>query len=1039
MARWTEEQLQAIEAYGTNIIVSAGAGSGKTAVLTERVIRKLKKGIDIDSLLILTFTKAAAGEMKERIRKSIEKEPELKNQLEKIDSAYITTFDSFALSTVKKYSYLLKLPTNIMVAEASIMLLVKEQFMDEVFEEMYKEDDIDFTMFVSDFCLKDDKELREHILNLNEKLDLRYDKKDYLNKYIEEYYNENKINSDIKEYEIFLKNKIKIVKNLVIDLSELAPNDYINKINDALEPLFSSENYENIKNSLNIDFPRLPNGSTDEAKKKKEQIVKELKNLGDFTSYENEQAIKNDIMSTLSYAKSIIKIIEKFDHKIESYKRANDMYEFNDIAKLAIHLVDKYPEVQKEMKNKFSEILLDEYQDTSDLQEKFISCISNNNVYMVGDIKQSIYRFRNANPYIFKNKYDNYAELNGGIKIDLMKNFRSRREVLYNINEIFDHVMDNNIGGAEYQNGHQMIFGNTSYEEVGTTEDSHNFEFLTYEVDNDSKYKREEIEIFCIAKDIKNKVEAKYKVFDKDKAIIRPIEYKDFVILLDRSKNFRLYKKIFEYIGIPLMIYQDESLKNSYDLDIIKNILKLIIKVKNNTYDTEFKYAFMSLARSYLVKLDDETIFKCIKEQKYSDLDFMKIVEKISEKINELENHQIITYILEEFNFYEKIITVGNIEESLVRFEYLTNLATNLSMLGYDIYDMITYFENITEHDLDIKYSLNTEANDAVKIMTIHKSKGLEYHICYFPGLYETFNTLEIKDRFSYDKEFGLIIPVCQNGIRQTIYKKMYKEKYLEEEISEKIRLLYVALTRAKEKMIFVGSIKDINCNVNQKNIIDNYTRTHYTSFLDIINSIKRYIEKYIINIDIDELALTKDYNFVKELNYKDLIKNNNDKFIVQELESLEEEINIEHFSKESKGLITKENKKNIEFGTYLHSIFEMIDFKNPNLDKLNIPEIYKNKVKAFLSKEIFNDNIINIYKEYEFIYEDGNGKKHGIIDLILQYEDKYAIIDYKTKSIDDVDYNKQLNGYKDYLEKLTKQKVDIYIYSIMDEILKKL
>ena len=170
MAKWTEEQLQAIEKEGTNIIVSAGAGSGKTAVLTERVIRKLKKGIDIDSLLILTFTKAAAGEMKERIGKSIAKEEELKEQLNKIDSAYITTFDSFALSTVKKYSYLLKIPTNIKVSEASIMTLVKEKLMDEVFEEMYATEDSYFKIFITDFCLKDDRELKEQILKLKEYL-----------------------------------------------------------------------------------------------------------------------------------------------------------------------------------------------------------------------------------------------------------------------------------------------------------------------------------------------------------------------------------------------------------------------------------------------------------------------------------------------------------------------------------------------------------------------------------------------------------------------------------------------------------------------------------------------------------------------------------------------------------------------------------------------------------------------------------------------------------------------------------------------------
>ena len=1039
MARWTDEQLKAIETEGTNIIVSAGAGSGKTAVLTERVISKLKKGIDIDSLLILTFTKAAAAEMKERIRKKIAKEEELKEQLNKLDSAYITTFDSFALSTVKKYSYLLKLPTDITVAEASIMTLIKEKFMDEVFEEMYETSDEDFKIFINDFCLKDDRELREHILNLNSKLDLRYDKEEYLSNYLDTHYSETKINEDIKKYIYLIKNKIEVIKKLVNDLDELVDSDYINKVNDALNQLFSSESYEDIKMNLNVEFPRLPNGSTDELKKKKEQIVKEIKNLKDFTTYESVESIKNDILSTRTYAKSIITIINKFDEKLNSYKNANDMYEFNDIAKLAIKIVDTYPQVREEIKNRFSEILLDEYQDTSDLQEKFISCIENNNVYMVGDIKQSIYRFRNANPYIFKNKYDNYSKLNGGVKIDLMKNFRSRREVLYNINEIFDHVMDDSIGGAEYQEGHQMIFGNTSYEEKGTTNDNHNFEFMTYEHGKDSKYKKEEIEIFLIAKDIKEKIDSKYQVFDKDEGILRSIEYKDFVILLDRSKNFTLYKKIFEYVGIPLMIYQDENLSSGYDLDIIKNILKLIVKIKNNNYDTEFKYAFTSIARSYLVALDDETIFKCIKNENYQDIDFVEKVKKISESIDELENSEIILRILEEFNFYEKIITVGNIEESLVRFEYLVSLASNLSLLGYDINDMVTYFENITEHDLDIKYSLNTGATDAVKIMTIHKSKGLEYHICYFPGLYETFNTLEIKDRFSYDKDYGLILPICKNGIKATIYKKMYKEKYLLEEISEKIRLFYVALTRAKEKMIFIGDIKDIISSVNSKKIVDDYTRTHYQSFLDIINSIKNYIEPYLINIDIEKLNITKDYNFAKELNYKKIITENNDKLLVDEICIEEQIVETSHYSKESKNLITKKIKKNMEFGIYMHSLFEMVDFINPNIEELEVPEFYKKKLKAFLSQEIFKKEIKNIYKEYEFIYIDNNDEKHGIIDLILEYNDEYAIIDYKTKEIEDIEYQKQLEGYKVYLENLTNKNVDIYIYSILDEKLKKL
>ena len=212
--------------------------------------------------------------------------------------------------------------------------------------------------------------------------------------------------------------------------------------------------------------------------------------------------------------------------------------------------------------------MIDEYQDTNDIQENFISMIENNNVYMVGDIKQSIYRFRNANPYIFKNKYDSYADNDGGLKIDLVKNFRSREEVLDNINEIFNYIMDNDIGGAEYHESHEMVFGNNSYIEEGKTEQEYNMEILEYHYDKDSKYTKEEIEIFTIADDIINKISNKFKVFDKDEKLLRDITYNDFVILMDRTTDFDLYKKIFEYKGIPLTLYKDDKLNNSYDIYI---------------------------------------------------------------------------------------------------------------------------------------------------------------------------------------------------------------------------------------------------------------------------------------------------------------------------------------------------------------------------------------------------------------------------------------------------------------------------------------
>lgn len=223
--------------------------------------------------------------------------------------------------------------------------------------------------------------------------------------------------------------------------------------------------------------------------------------------------MKELYLSTKPYIKAIISIIKELDLKITSFKKAKNSYEFTDIAKMAIKVVDENITVKEELKNYYQEIMVDEYQDTSDLQELFISAISNNNVYMVGDIKQSIYRFRNANPLIFKEKYEGYAKEVGGLKIDLLKNFRSRGEVLDDINLLFNKVMTSSIGGADYQVSHQMVFGNTTYDQEGKNDVSNHMEIYNYSID-DKTYSNALKEIFIIANDIKTKVSQSYPVFD---------------------------------------------------------------------------------------------------------------------------------------------------------------------------------------------------------------------------------------------------------------------------------------------------------------------------------------------------------------------------------------------------------------------------------------------------------------------------------------------------------------------------------------------
>jgi len=506
---------------------------------------------------------------------------------------------------------------------------------------------------------------------------------------------------------------------------------------------------------------------------------------------------------------------------------------------------------------------------------------------------------------------------------------------------------------------------------------------------------------------------------------------------MDRNTEFPKYKKIFEYMQIPLTLYQDEVLTLENDILVLKNIMNLIIKINKREFDTLFRYYFTSIARSYLFRLSDEEIFNIFKENTFYKTEIFKISKSISDNIENLTNEEFINEIVNKFNIIENTIKTGNIESSLVRIEYLLNLSKNLTELGYTPFELADYIKEMVEGKNEIKYSLNTKAGNNVKIMNIHKSKGLEFHICYYSGLHKTFNISDLKQLFTIDNELGIIAPYKEEKTKETIYKYLLKDKYMKEEIAEKIRLFYVAMTRCKEKMILVTSITDKE-KEKIDNLVEDNIRLKYKSFLDILNSIKENIKEYIIDIDIEKQNLTKDYNIIKENNYKNLINKNNK--IIQK-----KKINIQankeeqkHFSKEVNKLITKEEYKNIEFGTNIHYILETIDLKNPNIEQLN--NFYKEKINNFIKQDILkNIKDSKIYKEYEFIYEEDNTTYHGIIDLMLEYDDHIDIIDYKLKNIDDKNYINQLNGYKNYIEKQTNKKTNIYLYSILNNEMKEL
>ncbi len=1032
MPRWTKEQEEAIYTSGKNIIVSAGAGSGKTAVLSERVLHKIEEGTHVNELLILTFTRAAADEMKDRIRKKISGKEELKKELTLLNSSYITTFDSFALSVVKKYHYLLNITDNINITDESIVKIQNKKILDEIFERSYK--NIRFQELIKKYCIKTDKVLKENILSIALKIDGFIDPFGFIDNVYNNFFNENNVDNLLKTYESIINDLKKTIELEIENMSLYFDSDYIEKVNDAVYNILNAD-IDELHLYSTVKLPTVPRGSSDEAKASKDSLKKACDKLLSYGNYGTINDIKNDIYSTKDTVLTILDIIKEFLLEIEKYKKENDIYTFNDISKLSIKILKENENIREELKSSFKEIMIDEYQDTNDVQETFIGMISNNNVYMVGDIKQSIYRFRGSNPEIFKEKYSNYSKDIGGYKIDLIKNFRSRSEVLDNINKIFCLIMDYNLGSAEYSVSHQMVYGNTAYDTEKVDGFNYNFRVLEYlNKQKESGFSDIEVEIFTIAKDIKNKLDNNFQVFDKEDGKLRNATYNDFVIILDRSKYFDDFKKIFEYFDIPLTILKDGKLNSTTDILLIKNLVDFIIKIKEDVYDIDFKYDFISIARSFLYEYSDEYIFDIVTNNKIKETTIYNDLSTLSDKLNSYTSSLLFNDILDVTDFYNKLNKVGDYEEVNVRLKTINSLSSSLSSLGLSIMDFRDYLTDIIENDEDIKYATYTKEGNSVKILTIHKSKGLEYPICYFADLDHEFNTSELKDKFIVDKKYGLIVPSNLEEIDNSLLKEMYKYDFNREEVSEKIRLFYVALTRAREQIIIVLPDKETRTlEKNNDGVIEEIRRLSFNKLSSFIYGIKNYLYSYFEGIDIEKLGLTKNYLYPKKI-VQETLNNIKDNINVEEINIENEVVEEKHFSKETNKIITKEENDLMKFGTKVHEIFELLDFRNIDLSLVD-NKFIRNKVEKFLSNDLLkNISNANIYKEYEFIYNKDNNEYHGIIDLMLEYDNHIDIIDYKLKGITDENYIKQLNGYKEYIEKISNKNVSTYLYSILDE-----
>lgn len=1099
--KWNDDQKKAIFAETKNILISAGAGSGKTAVISERVLEKVKNGQKINRLLLLTFTKAAAAEMKERIREklletlkkgNIEKlekseweeiEKRIEDAIERIDTSYICTFDSYALSVVQKYHYILNLPSNVSISDESILKVTILQLIDEIFEEYYEMKDPKFLEMIKAFVKKDDKDLKIRLLNIYLKLTLKSNIEEYLQYLKEHQYDRNKIVQFGNEFINGIINNLKQTLYILDEMYELVEGTVFDK-KHIEKAEATKENIINIKNIDSYDelikikeyfkgiastspFSKIEGYS--DLRRKFSGIITEVVDKT-FKGADMEEPNKNNItfddMIERVYKSQnitivIIDILMELHQRLTKIQKEKSLYVFNDIAKMSIELVknteDINEKIKEEIKNSFDEIIIDEYQDTSDLQEEFIGYIHKNNVYRVGDVKQSIYGFRNANPELFSEKYntfDDYEESSKKInqKIDLALNYRTREEVLTGINDIFNIVMTQDTGGADYVNRHQLKYGNKTYELKDPKQD-YNLEIYNYYEDEnnklDVKYDNCEKEAFLIVKDITDKVQNKFQVLDKDesqskedvelngqKYVLRDCKYKDFSILISKSSDFDVYKKIFEYYKVPLKVVKDESIVKGYDLNIIINILKAIELLKEGLVETtEFKYLYVSISRSYLWRREDEEILLSLTDNSYIESDLVKLLKEIVECLPYLSNKMLMEMIYEKFEIYKKLETVGDIEKIEKALDFVLDFAETHNELGINFIESLQNIIELADNDsfgekasIKLEFKVSIPVDDAVTLMTIHGSKGLEYNICYFPGLGTKFEAKETSGNFIYNSDAGIISKYENFGLHTNFLVEYLKLKLKKHILSEKIRLFYVALTRTKQKAILITSI-------NYEAMIDDVKLPNtFQQIIEIVLKTKKhhFIEK---DFDVQNIGLNKKYlEKLKPGSIEDsgilITTNSSWRNKIPETE----EVDSSSYSKKTHGLKSKEEKEKMELGTKVHYIFEMLDFYNPDInsqiDSLDVDDFLKGRIKNFFKCEL-TKNIRNgkIYHEYEFI----DDTKHGIIDLMVEYDDHIDIIDFKLRNIEDEAYNEQLKGYQSYIEKVSHKKVYIYLYSIIE------
>lgn len=1000
MARWTNEQQEAIYIRNQNVLVSAGAGSGKTAVLTERVYQMIKEGYRLDEFVVLTFTKAAAFEMRERIRKKLLSDPDLQNQAQEVDTSYITTFDAFALSLVKKYHYLLDIEEDVSISDESFVRVMKRNILGQILEEYYQNPSPIFTAFIHQYAFKNDQTLREFFLKIDALGELKIDRDTYFSTYISRFFAEEKIKKDIVHFYKLIRKQLQEVIEASRNIEDL---DDQHRIEESIQTLLQATDYDHLLEALmGYTFPRAKRSKEEKSEDQvqlRKQIRDQMNKVKRWIEAGSEAYIVSSYMETKPFISLCIEIVTKLNERMTAYKNEQNVYTFMDIAKMGLKTLD-HPLVIQELRMKLKAIMVDEYQDTSDIQEAFLQKLANQNLYMVGDIKQSIYRFRNANCSLFLEKYQQYSHHQEGKKIDLNQNFRSRKEVIEDMNHLFSHLMSQDFGGANYAQEHRILFGNQRYQQEGKTGLDYHMQVLTYEGKKDK-----EAEARYIAEDILSKI-GTYPIFDKDSGQFHQATYRDFAILMDRKSSFDLYQKVFEQYHLPIRIEKDEELISSPAILVLQSLLKLYQAILDQQYDATFEHAFASVYRSFLYQGNDEELEKIIMHHTYEKTD---LFEKLYVLGKEGKHHSLswqVISLMEAFSIEEKLILIGNIEQNEKKLEHLLESALSMEKMGFTLRDFMSYLTDSQNYQIALTSAYEDDGSDSIRLLSIHKSKGLEFPVVYYSGLASSFNHPDMKTNFMTSQHYGILLPLLQEQ-GEGMYQMLVREEEKREELSEKIRLFYVALSRAKEKMILLSPIEYQPC----------LCLSQSRSLLDLL---------FFSNPPSHVIQV------VHPMEAKEKI---------QESQPLEKEVlplSVKSISidapqplqrKRASMLTIEKEESALDFGEHLHFLLESSDFKHPDTSFIQNPQ-EKRIIDDFFHSSFYESlRKGECFQEYR--YYDDMGQE-GIIDLLCVFQEEVWIVDFKTSSLEKEAYFSQLAMYRAYIESVMKKPCRCFLYSLL-------